>query len=46
MPDFLKAKRISIYLSTENEVSTLAIIKKIFEDKKEVAVKIHLLKSF
>lgn len=36
MPDFQNSKRVSIYLSTDFEVDTINILKKLFQDQKEV----------
>lgn len=38
LPEFKKAKKVSIYLSTEHEVNTSDILKKLFNDKKDVFV--------
>jgi 5-formyltetrahydrofolate cyclo-ligase len=35
LSEYQKAKRVSIYLSTEYEVCTIGILKRLFEDKKE-----------
>jgi 5-formyltetrahydrofolate cyclo-ligase len=37
LPAFQTSKRVSIYLSTENEVSTTELLKQMFIDKKEVS---------
>jgi 5-formyltetrahydrofolate cyclo-ligase len=36
LPAFQNSKRVSVYLSTDFEVGTLSIVKKLFEQKKEV----------
>lgn len=36
LPAFKQAKRVSIYLSTEYEVDTIDIVRKMFTEKKEV----------
>lgn len=37
-PEFINAKRISVFLSTENEINTKPIVEKIFETKKQCFV--------
>lgn len=36
MPEYQNAKRVSIYLSTDSEVDTINIMKKMFTEGKEV----------
>lgn len=37
MPVYKRAKRVSIYLSTETEVNTIDILRQMFRDMKEVS---------
>lgn len=46
MPEFQRSKRVSIYLSTDYEVDTKNILRRIFQDKKEVKYLFKSLKLF
>ncbi|XP_044008084.1 5-formyltetrahydrofolate cyclo-ligase [Aphidius gifuensis] len=41
LPQYQLSKRISIYLSTDNEINTLSILKNIFDNNKEVFIPMY-----